>query len=84
METLVLPLLFGAMWWFTIRPQQRRLREQRALVSALSVGDEVVTVGGVIGRITSVDDLEVELDSGGTSLRLSRGAITHRISPGPQ
>ena len=64
MQFLILPLLFGAMWWFTIRPQQQRLRQQRALIAAITVGDVVLTAGGLIGRITSMDDDEVMLDVG--------------------
>ena len=81
---LILLLLFGAMWWFTIRPQQQRLRAQRELISALTVGDVVLTAGGVIGRITSMDDEEVVLDAGrGTplELRVVRAAVTRRIVP---
>jgi preprotein translocase subunit YajC len=81
---LILVLLFGAMWWFTIRPQQQRLRAQRALIAALTVGDVVLTAGGVIGRIVSMDDEEVVLDAGrGTplELRVVRAAVTRRILP---
>ena len=81
---LILLLLFGAMWWFTIRPQQQRLRAQRELIAALTVGDIVLTAGGVIGRIVSMDDDEVMLDAGrGTplELRVVRAAVTRRIVP---
>ena len=81
---LILLLLFGAMWWFTIRPQQQRLRAQRELIAALTVGDVVLTAGGVIGRIVSMDDEEVVLDAGrGTplELRVVRAAVTRRIVP---
>jgi preprotein translocase subunit YajC len=84
MAILILLLLFGAMWWFTIRPQQQRIRAQRELISALTVGDVVLTAGGVIGRITSMDDEEVVLDAGrGTplELRVVRAAVTRRILP---
>ena len=84
MGFIILPLLFGAMWWFTIRPQQQRLREQRALVAALELGDVVLTAGGIVGRITSLDDDEVLLDVGrGTpvEIRIVRAAVTKRILP---
>jgi preprotein translocase subunit YajC len=84
MGYLIIPLLFGAMWWFTIRPQQQRLKAQRELIAALSVGDVVLTAGGVIGRIVSMDDEEVVLDAGrGTplELRVVRAAVTRRIVP---
>jgi preprotein translocase subunit YajC len=84
MGYLILPLLFGAMWWFTIRPQQQRLKAQRELIAAVQVGDVVLTAGGLIGRIVSMDDEEIMLDAGrGTpvELRVVRAAVTRRISP---
>ena len=80
---LVLALLFGAMWFFTIRPQQQRLRNQRALVSSLAVGDEVITVGGLIGRITVLADQEVRLDVGSTEVRIARNAVSGRLAGEP-
>jgi preprotein translocase subunit YajC len=84
MGYLILPLLFGAMWWFTIRPQQQRLKAQRELIAAVQVGDVVLTAGGLIGRIISMDDEEIMLDAGrGTpvEVRVVRAAVTRRISP---
>ena len=81
---VILLLLFGAMWWFTIRPQQQRLRAQRELIAALTIGDVVLTAGGLIGRIVSMDDEEVMLDVGrGTPLemRVVRAAVTRRLTP---
>ena len=82
MGMIILPLLLAAMWWFTIRPQQQRLREQRALVAALEVGDVVLTAGGIVGRITALVDDEALLDVGrGTpvEIRIVRAAVTKRI-----
>ena len=84
MGILIFPLLLAAMWWFTIRPQQQRLREQRDLVAALAVGDVVLTAGGIVGRITSFVDDEAVLDVGrGTpvEIRIVRAAVTKRITP---
>lgn len=82
MGLLILPLLFVLMYFMTIRPQQQRLRNQRALVASLQAGDEVVTIGGVIGTLTVVGEQEVRLDvGGGLELRLARGAIQARIAP---
>ena len=84
MGIVILPLLLAAMWWFTIRPQQQRLREQRQLVAALEVGDVVLTAGGIVGRITSLVDDEAMLDVGrGTpvEIRIVRAAVTKRITP---
>jgi preprotein translocase subunit YajC len=80
MGLVLLAVLFVAMWFFTIRPQQQRLRNQRMLVASLAVGDEVVTVGGLIGEITVLGDKEVRLDVGGTEVRLARNAINGKLA----
>jgi preprotein translocase subunit YajC len=72
-------VLFAVMYFVTIRPQQKRVREQRELVRALQVGDEVVTAGGLIGRVVSLDDMELLLDSSGTKIRVARVAVTQVI-----
>lgn len=54
----LLPMLviFGAFYFLLIRPQQKRQKAHTELVAGLSVGDEVVTAGGLLGRITAVSD----------------------------
>lgn len=82
MSVILLFALFAAMWFFTIRPQQQRLRNQRALVASLEVGDEVVTVGGLIGTVTVIGDVELRLDVGaGNEVRLARSAVQARLRP---
>jgi len=83
MESLVfLLVIFAVMWMLFIRPQQRRLRAQQEMLSALRAGDEVVTAGGLIGTITALDDNHVRLEvASGVELRLVRGAISRRIGP---
>jgi preprotein translocase subunit YajC len=87
MGLLFFPLVIAAMWFFMIRPQQQRLRNQRALVLSLEVGQEVVTAGGVIGVITELHDRDVTLDVGkGVELRVVRTAVSARVAveaPGP-
>ena len=80
MGLVIFPLLFAAMWFFMIRPQQQRLRNQRALVLSLEAGQEVITAGGLIGTITVVGDREVTLDLGnGTEVRVVRTAVSARV-----
>jgi preprotein translocase subunit YajC len=79
---VILLALFGAMWFFTIRPQQQRLKAQRALISALAPGQIVMTAGGLIGRVVSLDDDEAVVDVGrgaGVEVRVARAAIASRI-----
>lgn len=85
MESLIfLLLLFGAMWFIVIRPQQRRVREQRNLIESLEAGDVVVTAGGLVGTIKVLTPTEITLEvAPGVELRLLRGAISRRFDDGP-
>ena len=84
MGLVIILALFAAMWIFTIRPQQQRLKNQRALVLSLEAGDEVVTVGGLIGTIRVVQDREITLDVGnGVEVRVARSAVSARLAPEP-
>jgi preprotein translocase subunit YajC len=77
-------LLFGAMWFFTIRPQQQRLKKQRELISTVGVGDVVLTAGGLVGRIVAMDVNELTIDVGPTTpieVRVARAAITQLVTP---
>jgi preprotein translocase subunit YajC len=62
MGLLPLILLFVVFYFLLIRPQQKRAKEHRELVSALKKGDEVTTYGGILGRIVDLDDSLVELE----------------------
>jgi preprotein translocase subunit YajC len=55
-------LLFVIFWFLIIRPQQKRLKEHREMVASVKKGDDVVTGGGLIGRVTKVTDDEVEVE----------------------
>ncbi len=60
-------LIFGIMYFLMIRPQQKKMKEQRAMIDALRKGDQVVTAGGLIGKVTKVkeeNEIEVELATG--------------------
>lgn len=83
MELLPLVILLGIMYFLLIRPQQQRVKAQRALVTSLGVGDEVATIGGILGRITSISDEFATIETTpGVSLRVRRGAIATRIVAG--
>ena len=81
MELLPLLILLGIMYFLLIRPQQQRVKAQRALVSALEVGDEVATIGGILGRIVTIDDEIATVETTpGTILRVRRAAIAARTT----
>ena len=72
------------MWFFTIRPQQQRLKAQRALIASVEAGDEVMTAGGMIGTVKVVIDDEMRLEiAPGVEIRVARAAVTRRLGPDP-
>jgi preprotein translocase subunit YajC len=70
-------LIFVIMYFLLIRPQQKKVKEHQAMVAALRRGDEVVTQGGLIGKITKVkDDTEIEVElASGVKVRVVRPTI---------
>ena len=62
--TGILPLIFMfvVLWFLMIRPQMKRAKEHKAMVEALAKGDEVVTGGGIAGRVTDVGDSFVQIE----------------------
>ncbi|SEW03068.1 protein translocase subunit yajC [Cognatiyoonia koreensis] len=71
-------LIFAIMYFLLIRPQQKKLKDHQAMVAALRRGDQIVTQGGIIGKVTKVKDaateVEVEIASGVT-VRVVRSTI---------
>ncbi|GAA0809558.1 preprotein translocase subunit YajC [Spirilliplanes yamanashiensis] len=78
---LMIILLFGVMYFMMIRPQQKRRREAEQMQRNLTVGDDIVTIGGLHATVVSVDDdvVTVELSPGVTA-RYSRPAIARVLS----
>lgn len=80
---LPLILMFVAMYFLMIRPQQKRAKEQKAMMEALAKGDEVVTAGGVLGKVTKVADLYVTIEiSSGAEMTLQKNSITMLLPKG--
>ena len=66
-QFIPLILIFVIFYFFLIRPQQKRVREHKDMVKALKRGDEVITSGGIIGKVDRVfedDRIEIEISSG--------------------
>ncbi|RUL91278.1 preprotein translocase subunit YajC [Verrucosispora sp. FIM060022] len=78
---LMIALLFGVMYFMMIRPQQKRRREAEAMQSGLSIGDEVVTIGGLYGTVSGVEDDSVLLEvAPGVQTRYARPAIARVVT----
>lgn len=77
-----LVLMFVVMYFLMIRPQQKRQKEQRAMMDALGKGDEVITSGGVLGTVTSVKEGYVTIEVASGSMVVQKSAITTLLPKG--
>jgi preprotein translocase subunit YajC len=75
-------LIFAIMYFLLIRPQQKKVKEHQKMVAALRRGDQVVTAGGLIGKVSKVkDDSEVEIElSEGVKVRVVRSTIAQVLN----
>ena len=81
MGFLPIILMFVLLYFLMIRPQMKRAKEHRTMVDALQKGDEVVTAGGMLGRITKVGDTHLGLEiSPNVEIQVQRTAV-HTVLP---
>jgi len=74
-------LIFVIFYVLMIRPQQRRVKEHQAAIAAVRKGDEVVTAGGIRGRVTKVGDDEVEVEiAQGVKVNVVKSTLTHVLT----
>lgn len=59
---IMMVAMLAIMWFLMIRPQQKKMKEHRALLEALQKGDEIITQGGITGRITKISEAYVTVD----------------------
>lgn len=75
-------LIFAIMYFLLIRPQQKKLKEHKAMIEALRRGDQVVTQGGIVGKVTKVQEdgmVEVEIAEG-VKVKCIKGTIAQVIN----
>jgi len=85
MSLLPLFILFAVFWFFLIRPQMKQAKEHRTMVKALAKGDEIVTNGGMLGKIKEVGDnfivleiakeVQVKIQKNAISVTMPKGTI---------
>ncbi|MGZ3157990.1 MAG: preprotein translocase subunit YajC [Burkholderiaceae bacterium] len=76
-------LMFVVLYFLMIRPQMKRQKEQQAMMAALGKGDEVITVGGVLGKVTKVTEVYVTLEvANGTEVIVQKSAVTTLLPKG--
>lgn len=82
-DIIFIVLIFAVFYFLLIRPQQKRAKEHKKMVEAISKGDEVVTNGGLLGKVNKVGDNFITLEvSEGTELRVQRGAVASLMPKG--
>ena len=79
LNSLIVPtvLIIGIMYFLMIRPQQQRLKQHRDMVAAIRRGDTVVTSGGIIGKVTKVDEQELQVEiADGVKIKVVRSTVS--------
>jgi preprotein translocase subunit YajC len=77
MSLLPLILIFVVFYFFLIRPQMKQAREHKQMVEALAKGDEVVTSGGLLGRITKIGDTFIHMEiAPNTEVKIQKHSVT--------
>ena len=79
---LPLVLIFGVFYFLLIRPQQKKLKDHQAMVAALRRGDQIVTQGGIVGKVTKVrDEQEVEVEiAEGVKVRVVKATVAQVLN----
>ncbi|KAI1696625.1 preprotein translocase subunit domain-containing protein [Ditylenchus destructor] len=82
-QMLPLVALFAIMYFLMIRPQMKRQKEHKALVEALAKGDEVITAGGLLGKVSKIEEsyLRVEI-APGVEIQVQRSAVVQVLPKG--
>ncbi len=83
MSFLPIVLMFVVLYFLMIRPQMKRQKEQKAMIDALAKGDEVITAGGILGKVTKVTDAYVIVEvSDGTEVVMQKASVTMLLPKG--
>lgn len=83
-QMMPLLLIFVVFWFLIFRPQQQRAKEQRAKLAAVKKGDQVVTGGGLMGKITKVDSDTVEVEiATGVRVKVVKATLADVVTNGP-
>src|SRR5215470_900677 len=81
-QILPLILIFVVFWFLIIRPQNQRMKEHKARIEAVKRGDTVVTGGGLVGKVTKVEDAHVEIElAPNIKVRAVKSTLSEVIDP---
>lgn len=82
-QVLPLVMIFAVFYFLLIRPQQRKMKEQRALIDAVKKGDQVITAGGMVGKVVRVDEGYVDIEiAQGVKVKVVKSTLSDVVQPG--
>ena len=83
MSFLPIILMFVVLYFLMIRPQMKRQKEQKAMIDAMGKGDEIVSAGGLVGKVTKVGDAYISVEvAEGTEIVMQKAAVTMLLPKG--
>ena len=74
---ILMIVLIGVMYFIMIRPQKKRQKEEQEMRNSLEIGDEIITIGGIVGRVVTIreEDLIIETGADRTKMKIQRWAV---------
>ncbi len=83
MSMLPLLLMFGVLYFVMIRPQMKKQKEHRSMIDALAKGDEVVTAGGLLGKVSKLGESHIGVEiASGVEVQMQRSAVVQVLPKG--
>ncbi|PID65492.1 MAG: preprotein translocase subunit YajC [Gammaproteobacteria bacterium] len=80
---ILMVAIFAIFYFLMIRPQQKKQKELKNLINSLQKGDEVMTAGGMLGRITNLDEHYIELNiANNVNIKMQRGSVVNVLPKG--
>lgn len=79
---IMMVVLIALMYFMMIRPQKKRQKEEQEMRSSLEIGDEIITIGGIVGRVVTIreEDLIIETGADRNKMRIQRWAINTNVT----
>jgi len=79
---ILMVALVGVMYFMMIRPQRKRQKEEQEMRSSLEIGDEIITIGGIVGKVVKIreEDIVIETGADRTKMRLQRWAVNTNVT----
>lgn len=79
---ILMVVLVGVMYFMMIRPQKKRQKEEQEMRSSLEIGDEIITIGGIVGKVVTIreEDIVIETGADRTKMKLQRWAVNTNVT----